>query len=170
MIPKYLIIPKVIFLLLIASCNNNTPPAPHGEDATKYNRTDTVYMRTGFYFLADTMTGIKMQEKNSDKIYAIEKAPFASVDNIAACEIKDVKIDSVIYKNMCISFDAKGTRDLQDGTENPFHPKIALVIANKLLYVVDNRLSIKDGTVCAYLINFSKEEMGAMKKAIEEKR
>ncbi|MCW3463969.1 hypothetical protein [Chitinophaga nivalis] len=174
MIPNYLIIRKVflaiVLLLLIASCNNDTLPVSHHADTTKEKSADTVYMRTGFYFLADTLTGIKMQEKNSDKIYSIEKLPFASVDNIIECKIQDTKIDSTTYKNICIKFDAKGTKDLQDGTESPFHPKIALIIANRLLYVVDNRTSVKDGAVCAYLIDFSQQEINAMKEAIEQKR
>jgi len=47
---------------------------------------------------------------------------------------------------------------------------LALIIGGKFLYVVDNRENIKTGVICAYVSNYSKEEISAMQKAIAQKR
>ncbi|MGF2412294.1 MAG: hypothetical protein ACQUYJ_08210 [Ferruginibacter sp.] len=92
-----------------------------------------------------------MKKENSDEIYSIAKVPFASVNNIAKVELEQTKSDGEMYSNLCMTFDTKGTKDLEEGTANPLHPQLAIVIANKLLYVVDNNVNSKIGIMCVTL-------------------
>jgi len=69
-----------------------------------------------------------------------------------------------------LTFDDQGTKDIEEGTGNSMHPKIAVVIANKLLYVVENTSKIKTGIMCIALIGYSEQEMEAMRHSVENKR
>ncbi|MRG44099.1 hypothetical protein GFS24_03190 [Chitinophaga sp. SYP-B3965] len=144
---------------LILSCNNSHSPKP----------VDTSYMRTGFYFLADPQDGVKMQRKNSTETFYIAKTPFASVDNIHKTKLEEDNFEGKPYFSLRMEFDAKGTEDLKAGTGHPLHPKLALVLANKLLYVVDNASSIKTGIFTIVLDGYSEQEAKTVRRAVEEK-
>ncbi|MBS1605228.1 MAG: hypothetical protein JST42_21370 [Bacteroidetes bacterium] len=125
---------------------------------------DSSYMRTGFYFLSEGKGGVRMS-KGDEYVY-LAKRPFASVDNVS-----QVDIDSTGgVPALCIKFDPKGTMDIQDGTGNTRHPKLAVVIANKLLYVVENSAKITTGVMCVVVSDYSKGEIEEMKRDIEMKR
>lgn len=126
-------------------------------------------MHTGFYFLTDKQDAIQMRKENSNDVYSLSKTPFASVINIKQTELKTRKLQQGDYTELCMTFDTKGTRDLKEGTGNISHPKIAIVIAGKLLYVVDNTSKIKTGVMCIGLVGYSNEEMGAIKQAVDQK-
>ena len=68
---------------------------------------------------------------------------------------------------MSLEFDAQGTEDLKDGTGNPQHPKIAVVIANKLLYVVDNDAKIETGRMQILLEGYSDQQLNRIKESIQ---
>ncbi|MFC0515988.1 hypothetical protein ACFFGT_17330 [Mucilaginibacter angelicae] len=131
---------------------------------------DTTYMPTGFYFLAEKGNGISMREEKSDEIYTISPLPFASVKNISKVKFEKVQLQEGGYTNLCMTFDDTGTKDLAKGTGNPLYPKIAVIIANKLLYVVENRTSIKTGIMCVALLGYSEKEMDEMRNSIDIKR
>ncbi|HEX8023036.1 hypothetical protein [Mucilaginibacter sp.] len=138
--------------------------------ATHEKPVDTTYMPTGFYFLAEKGKGISMREEKSDDIYTISPLPFASVKNISKVKFEKVQLQQGAYTNLCMTFDDTGTKDLAKGTGNPLHPKIAVIIANKLLYVVENGTSIKTGIMCVVLLGYSEKEMEEMRNAIDIKR
>ncbi|SRR5258706_8446714 len=166
--------PILILLFQIAACNPNASQAsaniPVTGNAGMSKQIDTAYVQTGFYFLSKTQDGIRMRKENSNEIYTITRVPFASASNIIKTELKRTKLKDGIYTELCMVFDAKGTKDLDKGTGNPLHPKIAVVIANKLMYVVDNSVNIKTGVMCIGLVGYSEQEMEAMQKVVDHKR
>lgn len=128
------------------------------------------YMRTGFYYLAEPSHGVRMQKAHSNEIYSVARSPFASVDHISRTELSRQNCDGTKTVALCMIFDPEGTKDIQRGTGNPLHPKIAVIIANKLLYVVDNSTRIEKGVMCILVDEYSEQEIAAMQKAIEEKK
>ena len=162
-------------LLLLTACSANTTS---GNDSDTVNKTDKrallgvkiTYMSTGFYYLADSLEGVKMRKRGSDEVYTIAPAAFASVKNIADAKLKKTYTDSGVYAEVCMTFDSKGTNDLADGTGNVLHPKIAVVIANQLICVVDNTAKIKTGVMNVYLEGYTDPELKALQDAVEHKR
>jgi hypothetical protein len=139
-------------------------------DSSWVKNIDTNYMHTGFYFLTVEKNGIRKRQEKSDEIYIIAPKPFASVDNIIKTKLEKNRLDNgEVYTELCLTFDAKGTKDLKEGTGNYLHPKMAVVIANKLLYIVDNNVNIKTGVMCIGLVDYSEEEMETMQKAVDNK-
>ncbi|MDO6432757.1 hypothetical protein Q4E93_19275 [Flavitalea sp. BT771] len=166
----------LIFLIQSASCNNNMPryakklDSVSPVDSVKSGPADTTYMRTGFYYLAPSQDGVKMREENTNNFFSIARTPFASVDNISSAKVQKEDYNGKTITSLCLTFDAKGTRDLQDGTGDPAHPKLALVIANKLLYVVDNSAKISKGVMNIMLDDYSEKDIQSMEKAIHENK
>lgn len=164
-----------LFLASFVSCLNHSPgkESKHAEDSAFASSTaeqsDPTYMLTGFYFLTDGKDGIRKKQEASDKVYSLSPTPFASVRNIVQTRLETTKLSSGDYTELCLIFDAKGTRGLEEGTGDELHPKIAAVIAGRLLYVVDNTHKIKTGVMCVGLVGYSEEEMSAMKQAVDRK-
>ena len=164
------------FNVCFVSCESNAykKPSHFPENDNALNsgnkRIDTAYMYTGYYFLTEGPGGVNMKKENSDEIYTISKVPFASVNNIVKAELEQNKLDGKTYNNLCMTFDAEGTKDLEEGTGNPRHPQIAIVIANKLLYVVDNNVNFTTGMMCVALVGYFKMEMEMMLQAVLDKK
>src|SRR5262245_50821142 len=146
------------------SANNNiTKTHDTVSNSSDRRGIDTTYMRTGFYFLANNESdGVTMKEEGSDNIYLISKVPFASVDHIKQTRLKTTKLEKGDYTELCMIFDTIGTQDLANGTGNISFPKIAVVLAGKLLYVVDNTSKIKTGIMCVGLQGYSRQELEAI--------
>lgn len=162
-----------IILLLLTACSGNAGK-PTGNDSALVSQThksalssnNNTYMPTGFYFLADSSGGVKMRIRGSNEIYTIAPGAFASVKNIISVKLKKTPIDTALV----MTFDPKGTNDLKEGTGKLFHPKMAVVVANQLLYVVDNNANITAGVVHVQLLGYSDREMKALKNEVEQKR
>ncbi len=166
----------LLAFLLLAACSsnnehitNNTAGNSTGSTVNN-NIADSTYMRTGFYFLADSGKGVSMHKDKSGETYTIDPIPFASVDNISKAELDKNHLNKGDYTELCLTFDKKGTVDLAEGTGNPLHPKIAAIVANRLLFVVDNRTSIKTGVMCVGLVGYSEQDMQEMRIAVDHKK
>ena len=127
-------------------------------------------MRTGFYFLENGPNTVKMKKERTNEIYSLSKPPFASVYDIKETELRTTKLSQGDYTELCMLFNRKGTKDLEEGTGNSLHPKIAVVMADNLLYVVDNTTKITTGVMCVGLDNYSESEIQAIKKAVDQKK
>ncbi|MDN3581754.1 hypothetical protein [Mucilaginibacter flavus] len=139
-------------------------------NATRKKEVDTAYMPTGFYFVAEKGKGIKMRVEQSDTIYTLAPLPFASVKNVMRVRFEKAQYKKVEYTNLCMTFDNAGTEALANGTGNPLHPKIAAVVANRLLYVVENKTPITNGSTCVALLGYTEKEIEEMRNAIDKKR
>lgn len=167
----------VTLLLLVTACSANTGKTA-ANDSAAVNQTgkpvlpgsNTTYMPTGFYYLADSLEGIKMRKRGSDEVYTIAPAASASVKNIVHTKLKKTYNEKGVYAELCMTFDSKGTNDLAEGTGNLFHPKIAVVVANQLLFVVDNTAKIKTGVMNVYLGGYTDPELKALQAEVEHKR
>jgi len=166
-------------LVLIAGCSshsaNNSYTGASLDTVSVTNITgkkiaDTTYSPTGFYFLVPESKGINKRVEKSETVYTIAPSPFASVKNISKVKLETIHLKDRDDAELCLTFDDQGTRDLEEGTGNPMHPKIAVVVANRLLYVVENRSKIKTGIMCIALIGYSGQEMEAMRHTVENKR
>jgi len=166
-------------LVLIAACSSHSANNSYTEasldtvsvtNITGKKIADTTYMPTGFYFLVPESKGINKRVEKSETAYTIASSPFASVKNISKVKLETTHLKGTFDTELCLTFDEKGTKDLEEGTGNPMHPKIAVVIANKLLYVVENTSKIKTGIMCIALIGYSEQEMETMRHSVENKR
>lgn len=127
-------------------------------------------IKTGFYYLSPDKHGIEMSESGSGKIYYLEQEAFASVDHIASAAIEETKTNNDSYRELCMQFDSKGTMDFQNGTDNPQQRPIAVVVVNRLFYVISKSERITTGKVCIYANDISYDELLKMKKQIESKQ
>src|SRR5688500_8847520 len=145
---------SLILVTMLLSCADKTNKSTHTQaeainnQAAIYSDTaknDSSYVFTGFYFLADEGQGIKMQKDHSDEVYNISKNPFVSIKNILRATAQKNVIQGRDTYGVTIVLDNPGTKDLEQGTGDPSHPYIAVVIANRLLYIVENTSQIKTG-------------------------
>ena len=111
-----------------------------------------------------------MRQVQSDEVYTISPKPFVSVNNISHCSLKIDTTDNRILGNVMLDFDEKGTQDYIKVTGNPLYPFIAVVIANKLLYVVENREKMTKGKVTILIDGYSKKELEKMVNAVNRKK
>lgn len=162
----YVIICCVLVLNLFYT---NNPAKTNPEKSNSITPGDSTYLHTGFYFLSGEADGVKIRMEHSDKVFSLAKKPFASVYNIRQTELKKIPLAEGIITQLCLTFDSKGTEDIEINTGNPLHPKMAVIIANKLLYVVDNNFKIKTGVMCVILDGYSEQEMIAMREAVDKK-
>ena len=175
-----ILLSTVIMILLLLSCNahkNKSVERLHNGKLYVYcNMIDTTrlnknYIPTGFYFLSDTDEGIMMRMEHSDEVYTILKNPFASVNNIQSTHLaKDKSTKDVT--SLEIVFDSTGTKNLEKATSDLSHPHFAVVVANKLLYVVsiDQSNQISTGRMNIGLEGYTEDEMKEMLTAISHKK
>ncbi|RQO68386.1 hypothetical protein DBR40_20805 [Pedobacter sp. KBW01] len=165
---------NLLFTLLLYSCSNSSAgnqlsinQIMESDGASGINDS---YVATGFYFLADEGQGIKMKKDHSTEYYHISKKPFASITNILRATVQKNVIDQNETYGVVIVFDNKGTKDLEEGTGNDKYPYIAVVIANRLMYVIENKSKIKTGVMNIYLQDYSEKEVGDMIDSINKKK
>jgi len=165
----------IAFLAVFTACTNHTTnkeskqKTVHASDSAITTLSDTIHLRTGLYYLTEGNDGVLIKKDAPNEIYSLSKEPFASVDNISNTRLVTQTPDSGPYTELCMTFDAKGKEDLEEGTGNGLHPRIAFVLDGKLLYVVDNISKIRTGIMCVELVGYSDEAMAAMKKAVDQK-
>jgi hypothetical protein len=125
------------------------------------------YLPTGVYFVTYEGQGIKRKIHQSSQEVWIESKAFASADHISQVNLRydGDGLDGKALASLNIQFDAKGTEELAAGTGINSQPKIAIVIANKLLYVVDNRSKISTGSLNILMEGFSVKELEGMRSA-----
>ena len=170
---------SLILTALLLSCADNTTKNTHIQPEANNNqqainsttaKNDSSYVLTGFYFLADDGRGIKMRKDHSDEVYDISKNPFVSIKNILRATAQKNVIQGRDTYGVTIVLDNAGTKDLEQGTGNSSHPYIAIVIANRLLYIVENTSQIKTGIMQVILVDYSEKEVNEMIDAISQKR
>jgi hypothetical protein len=149
-------------------------PSPAGYDANPANgveKAGSPYMPTGFYYLGNGEDTIAMKIAGTGETYLISKTPFAGVADIMATTLTDTNLEkNEIYTELCMKFNEKGTQDLAAGTGNTLQARIAVVICNTLLYVVDNTSSIKTGVMCVGVEGYTPEEINTLKACVDSKR
>lgn len=59
---------------------------------------------------------------------------------------------------------------MRKGTGRGKYAKIATVVANTLLYVVENKNSIDGGNMCIGLVNYSEKEMQTLLSEVRDKK
>ena len=168
----------LILMTLLLSCSNgankNTQAQTDAHNQqTIYSDTsksDSFYVFTGFYFLADNEQGIKMRKDHSNEVYNISRNPFVSIKNILRAAAQKNVIQGHDTYGVTIVLDNAGTKAFEQGTGNSAHPYVAVVIANRLLYVVENTSKIKTGIMQIALVDYSEKEVNDMIEAITQKR
>ena len=146
------------------------PPIPF----TTYKSSDdkeigNVYMPTGFYSLTEN-EGVKMLKERSDEVYNLNRFPFVSVDDIIKVSLDKEPTDHDTITSITMVLNIAGTKALAEGTGNPKYPYMAVVITNKLLYIVKNVSNIKTGVMSILLTGYSEDEIKGMVEAIKQKK
>lgn len=150
--------------------NVNDSARLHIVDTAALNRVDTNYMRTGFYLLSYDNNGVRKREEKTGEIYSIASTPFASVDDVIKTSIQKTKLENgEEYSELCLTFNEKGTENIKAATNKALQSKMAVIIANKLIYVVKIEGVIKTGVVYIGLYDYTEEEIEALKKAVDNK-
>lgn len=175
---KFFVLIQAVFICSILSCSSDTnkvkspqieeyPHPPFTTDTTKITKE---YIATGYYLLADELDGVKMRKEQSNEVYSIAKSPFVSVTNIVHCSLQFDTTETGLEGILNLEFDEKGTQSMKDITGNPLYQYIAVVVANKLLYVVEVQGKITTGKTRILLEDYSKNEMQSMVDAINKKQ
>jgi preprotein translocase subunit SecD len=175
---KIFILIQWLLICSLFSCTNDTKSnrqhqidefsrPPYSTDTSKLTKE---YVATGFYLLADKLDGNKMRMAQSDEVYSIAKKPSVSVDNILQCSLQIDTTENGIQESINMELDEKATQDFKEITGNPLYPYIAVVVANRLLYVVENQEKVVSGKTRILIDGYTKEEMQAMVDAISKKR
>lgn len=178
---KKVCILSVAILFIISSCNNHRESI-HAADASLtdsipyilYSAADTaalrsIYMPTGFYYLTDN-DGVRMVKEHTLQVYNLNRLPFASVEQVARYHVEKRPSGNEIFASLVLEFDKEGTQSLLEGTGNPVYPYVAVVIANRLLYVVKNEAKIKRGVMTISLVGYTDAQIEEMVKAIYQKK
>jgi preprotein translocase subunit SecD len=169
----------LLLTTLLFSCSDGTnkrmaiQAETDNSQQTIYSNTskaDSSLVSTGFYFLDENGQGIELKKDHSDEVYTLSRTPFVSVKNILRATAQKNVIDGRTTYGVTIVLDNAGTKDLEQATGNSAHPYMAIVIANRLLYVVKNTSKIKTGIVQIALVDYSEKEMNDMIGAINQKR
>lgn len=136
-------------LLSVVGCTENKRPIARATS-------DKVYMRTGFYFLAKE-EGIEMKEEDTGRSYLLDSIPFVSRDNVTEVTYRKASGDEEPYDEICLILDDKGFENLKNVTDNSTRPRMAVVLANRLLYIVTLTHKITTREMCLYM-DFPKEK------------
>lgn len=131
---------------------------------------DSPYVATGFYSLVDKGQGITMHKDHSNETYSISKHPFASAKNILRAVAQKNTIQGQVTFGVTIVFDNQGTKELEQGTGNPLYPYVAVVIANRLIYVVENASKIRTGVMQVVLVGYTEREVNEMIAAVNQNK
>ena len=170
---------NLFITILLSSCANNTNADKHilSQDnssqtivSSDTSKLDSSYVPTGFYFLADKEQGIRMHKDHSDENYNISPKPFVSVQNILRANAQKNIVQGRVTYGVTIVLDNQGTTDLAEATGNSSYPYIAIVMANRLLYVVENTSKIKTGIMQVILVDYAENEIDEMVNAIIKKK
>ncbi len=160
------------FALLVLGCADN-------ENETKVNSSagtsaavidDSEYVCTGFYFLSDAPNTVVMQKVHSDETYAINRRPAVTVQNVVDAKLEKPHDQRYSYTDLSLTMDRDGATALKDLTGNPEYLYIAAVVANKLLFVVENSAKITGGKMTVSLVDFTDEEIRKMFAAVKQKK
>ena len=145
---------------------NIRPAEVVSADTTGLNHT---YVTTGFYFPSVNNNGIKMKKDFSNEIYTLADKPFIGVNNIKYARVQKNKDEQGVYSFLNIVLDDQGTSKLKEVTGNPAYPLIAIVVGNRLLYVVQNKANITTGIMNIIVDGYSDKELKKMLDAISRK-
>lgn len=174
---KIVVLIQITGICLFFSCANEThniPPPPVESERPLYSNDTTKvtkeYVATGYYLLADNIDGIRMRKEQSNEVYSIAKKPFVAVGNIMHCRLQYDTTEAGIETTLNMEFDEEGTQSFKNVTGNPLYPNIAIVVANRLLYVVEVQGEISTGKTRTFLDGYSKEGMESMVDAVNKKR
>jgi len=146
--------------------DNIRPAEPVSTDTSRLTHT---YVTTGFYFLAAGDSGITMRKDFSNEVYTLADKPFIGVNNFKNARVQKSKDEQGVYSLLNIVLDDAGASKLKEVTGNPAYPQIAVVIANRLLYVVQNKGKVTTGVMNIIVDDYSDEEMKEMLRAISRK-
>jgi hypothetical protein len=127
------------------------------------------YMETGFYDVVDRHSGVRMHKEHSDDLYYLKSAPFASVNHVVKARELRHRLNGTIVPELDLSFDEAGTKALR-GIGTSSHSTIAIVIANKLLYVISDAEVVQKGEMLIMLNDYSDSEIESMLNAVLHKR
>ncbi len=170
---------KLLTTILLFSCTNNTTQDKQIASQDNSNNTfinsdttkaDSSYVPTGLYFLADKEQGMKMRKDHSNEDYNISPKPFVSVKNILRANAQKNIIEGRVTYGVTLVLDNQGTKDLEEATGNSSYPYIAIIMANRLLYVVENTSKIKTGLMQIILVDYTENEVDEMVNAITQKK
>lgn len=159
-----------IILILISGCSDNKKV---GKPTTKPHyitlSSDSFYVPTGFYHLTDGTPGIGMkQDDERGLVYELDSVPFVSVNNVTEVRYMQADGQRQMTDEICLILDDKGLQNLGEGTGNSVHPKMAVVLANHLLYVVETPQKITSKEMCILIADYSKDEQRSILAAIKK--
>jgi hypothetical protein len=174
---KNIIYPFLSLLLFLSACSDGNVKSFHEKydadsntDTATATEVTTTYMHTGFYNVVGEGKGVNIRKEKSDEIYSLSLTPFVSLNDVTKAELQRTKLEDGIFTQLCLTFNDIGKRNLKEGTGSRKYAKIACVITNRLLYVVENKNSIDGGSMCIGLVDYSEKEMQIMLNEVQQKK
>ena len=130
--------------------------------------TSSRYMETGFYDIRERHNGVRMHKEHSDEIYYLNNTPFIFVQNVVKARLLRHRLNGSVIPILDLTFDERGTKALK-GIGSPLHPSFAVVIANRLLYVITDAEAVQKGEMLILLGDYSDAEIESMLNAVLHK-
>lgn len=158
---------------LFGTCSTYNPNSKDTNNKT--SKSDLVrsapYLQTGFYYLSkDGKSGVKIKKDHSEEEYVLNPTPFTSTKNIISNRLETIQLTNGQGTNLCLTFNADGQKELENGSAEALNQRIAIVIAGHLLYVVPVNHPITDSEMCIILIGYTDDEMQNMQKKVNAKK
>jgi len=125
------------------------------------------YMRTGFYMLSDASKGESVQKYRTSEFYFLNRTPFAGSEHIQKAYLQRDTISDRVVTELNMEYDSIGTIELMKMTGNKAYPQLAVIVANRLIYVFENEQKIITGKMRIILEGYEDRELTGMLNSVQ---
>lgn len=129
-------------------------------------------LKTGWYYVVDSRTGVKRQLDKSKERYFIDRHPIVTASNFT-----DLLIDGSTYSygpkyqyRLVMQLDLAGAKLMGMATKKSIGKKLAFILDNRLLNVVGVMAQVDNGMTVMDRGTYSKEELERIKAAVSRDR
>ncbi len=178
---KLTIFAFVACMLIQAGCSNNSNtnktngeinqrPESAEKEISHPMRRNNLILRTGWYYIADTDSGVKLQlDRTTDSFY-ISPKPIITAENILNLEIFESDAGGQKSFGVSMRLDETGTQNWNIATGKTIGHHLAFVLDNRLLQVAQVNAHISTGVAALNRGIYTKQELENFKRIIERER
>ncbi len=154
-------------ILLFAFCQPNEENH-HGSRDKKTTNTNDTALKTGWYYLSDSASGVlrKMYKDTTQKRYYVNPNPILTVADFSSVELREYPRDPNHYL-LAIKFDDQGKESWRVATRNSISKPLGLIIDNVLIECPIVQSEIVAGISALNRGDLTKDELLNFQKAIQ---
>ena len=147
-----------------------TGAEPRAKSIPKTTQQVSTTLKTGWYYVVDSSTGLKRQLDKSKETYFIDRHPIVTPNNFTDFLIEENKVGGAKYFQLFMQLDNPGTARWALATEKSIGKQFAFILDNQLLYVAPVFAQILNGMTAINRTNYTKEEFETFKRIIKSER